>query len=233
MSYVERRDEIAAYFDRTAFEAWAKLTSDAKVSRVRASVRAGRDAMRATLLGMLPADLSGARLLDAGCGTGALALEAARRGAAVVAVDISPTLIGLARERASQGPDAARIDFRAGDMLDPVLGRFDFVVAMDSLIHYRAADIAAAVAGLAARTERAIAFTVAPRTPLLSLKWGIGKLFPRSDRSPAIEPVTPRALAAALAAHAEMAPWRQERTGRISTGFYVSEAILFANGSAH
>ncbi len=31
------------------------------------------------------------------------------------------------------------IDFRVGDMLDPALGRFDHVVAMDSLIHYNAA----------------------------------------------------------------------------------------------
>ena len=39
-------------------------------------------------------------MLDAGCGTGALAVALARRGADVVAVDISPTLVGLARERA-------------------------------------------------------------------------------------------------------------------------------------
>ena len=35
-------------------------------------------------------------------------------------------------------------------MLDPALGRFDHVVAMDSLIHYHAADAVRAVAGLAA-----------------------------------------------------------------------------------
>ncbi len=58
------------------------------MSRIRATVRAGRDAMRAELLSWLPADLTGRRLLDAGCGTGALAVEAARRGAEVVAVDV-------------------------------------------------------------------------------------------------------------------------------------------------
>ena len=72
---------------------------DAPVSGIRATVRAGRDRMRATLLGWLPDDLRGVRVLDAGCGTGALAVEAARRGAEVVAIDLSPTLIGLARER--------------------------------------------------------------------------------------------------------------------------------------
>jgi magnesium-protoporphyrin O-methyltransferase len=41
-------------------------------------VRAGRDEMRNLLLSWLPDDLSGKRLLDAGCGTGAFAVEAAR-----------------------------------------------------------------------------------------------------------------------------------------------------------
>ena len=89
-TYQARRGELHEYFDRTAIRAWERLTSDAPVSGIRATVRAGRDAMRATLLSWLPADLSGKRLLDAGCGTGALAVEAAKRGAEVLAVDIAP-----------------------------------------------------------------------------------------------------------------------------------------------
>ena len=65
-SYDTRRGELTTYFDRTAVEAWSRLTSDAPVSRIRATVRAGRDAMRATLLSWLPADMTGLRLLDAG-----------------------------------------------------------------------------------------------------------------------------------------------------------------------
>lgn len=59
LSYLQRRGEIETYFDRTAAQAWARLTSDAPVGRIRASVRAGRDRMRETLLGWLPADLRG------------------------------------------------------------------------------------------------------------------------------------------------------------------------------
>jgi magnesium-protoporphyrin O-methyltransferase len=79
LSYHDRRGKIEAYFDRTAVQAWARLTSDAPLGRIRSSVRAGRERMRETLLGWLPSDLHGLRLLDAGCGTGALA--ARRRGA--------------------------------------------------------------------------------------------------------------------------------------------------------
>ena len=89
-TYLERRGELETYFDRTAVDAWAKLTSDAPVGRIRATVRAGRDEMRNTLLSWLPQNMSGARLLDAGCGTGALSIEAARRGARVTMLTNKP-----------------------------------------------------------------------------------------------------------------------------------------------
>src|SRR5580765_6157922 len=149
ITYHERRGKIETYFDRTAVQAWARLTSDAPVGRVRATVRAGRDRMRATLLSWLPDDLRGVRLLDAGCGTGALAVEAAHRGASVLAIDLSPTLVNLARERRPAIRNGGSIDFRAGDMLDAGLGPFDYVVGMDSLIHYRTADAVRVLAGLA------------------------------------------------------------------------------------
>src|SRR5262245_25420322 len=133
-TYLERRSELETYFDRTAADTWTRLTSDAPVGRIRATVRAGRNEMRSTLLSWLPQNMSGARLLDAGCGTGALSIEAARRGARVVAIDLSSTLVSVARERLPLDLDSLAIDFRAGDMLDPRLGKFDFVVAMDSLI---------------------------------------------------------------------------------------------------
>ena len=140
LTYAARRGELLQYFDRTAVDAWKRLTSDAPVNSIRATVRAGRDDMRRTLLSWMQDDLTGARILDAGCGTGALSVEAARRGAHVVAIDLSPTLVGLARERLPHDLGQGSIDFHVGDMMDPALGRFDYVVAMDSLIHYRARD---------------------------------------------------------------------------------------------
>ena len=116
VSYETRRDEIETYFDRTAADAWAALTSDAPVSRIRRTVRLGRDAMRETLLSWLPEDLTGSTLIDAGCGTGVLAIESAQRGAEVVAVDLSPTLVNLARERFRQLDQDLDVTFLVGDM---------------------------------------------------------------------------------------------------------------------
>ena len=224
-TYQDRRGEIEHYFDRTAAQTWARLTSDAPVGRIRATVRAGRDRMRATLLSWLPEDLNGRRILDAGCGTGALAVEAARRGAEVVAIDLSPTLVALARDRLPESLGTGSVEFRSGDMLDEALGSFDHVVAMDSLIHYRAHDVVAALTRLAERTRHSIVFTAAPRTPATMLMLTMGKLFPRSDRSPAIEPVAPEALRRLMAAEPSLAAWRTGRYETISGGFYKSQAL--------
>jgi magnesium-protoporphyrin O-methyltransferase len=225
VTYQQRRNELEAYFDRTAVKAWERLTSTAPVSRVRATVRAGRDDMRATLLSWLPEDLRGARLFDAGCGTGALAVVAAGRGAEVVAVDISPTLVGIARDRLAETAEGHRITFAAGDMLDPAHGRFDHVVAMDSLIHYPAADIVRMLAALAGRTNRSIVFTVAPKTPLLGAMHALGKLFPRGDRSPAIEPIRDGDLRRRIATEPALSGWSIGRSARVSRGFYISQAM--------
>ncbi|HWX92481.1 MAG TPA: methyltransferase domain-containing protein [Terriglobales bacterium] len=44
---------------------------------------------------------SGQRMLDAGCGTGVVAITAARRGACVSAIDLTLQLLGRARENAA------------------------------------------------------------------------------------------------------------------------------------
>lgn len=223
-SYLQRRSQIETYFDRTAADAWARLTSDAPVGRIRATVRAGRERMRGTLLEWLPADLSGCRILDAGCGTGALAVAAAARGAEVIAIDLSPTLVALANERLPQVEGRGRVDFRVGDMLDPGLGVFDYVVGMDSLIHYKLDDMLGVLNGIAERTREAILFTFAPRTPALAMMHAVGQLFPRGNRSPAIEPVAEQRLRARLAAHASLSGWTLARSSRVSAGFYISQA---------
>lgn len=222
--YQQRRGEIETYFDRTAVKAWERLTSTDPVGRIRSSVRAGRDQMRATLLGWLPADMHGMRLLDAGCGTGALALESAQRGAQVLAIDLSPTLVDIARERLPTDL-AGSIDFRAGDMLDPALGRFDYVVGMDSLIHYDAADAVGVLAGLAQRTERGLLFTFAPANPLLVSMRAIGRLFPKSDRAPWIVPVAPKQLLRRIAEEPMLAGFAPGKTQRVASGFYTSQAL--------
>jgi magnesium-protoporphyrin O-methyltransferase len=212
-SYDATRARVASYFDGTATRVWERLTSDAPVSRIRQTVREGRDSMRALMLAQLPDNLRGARVLDAGCGTGAASAELAARGADVVAIDISPKLVEIARTRLPLGLPG-NVSFRAGDMLDPALGRFDHVIAMDSMIYYTRPDLEAALDSLSSRVGQVV-FTVAPRTPLLMGMWHLGRAFPRADRSPTMIPQDWRAMQVA----------GLSRVGRVARGFYISECL--------
>ncbi len=230
-TYLKQRDRIEHYFDRTAADTWARLTSTAPVSGVRATVRAGRDRMRATLLSWLPEDMTGMRLLDAGCGTGALAVEAARRGADVVAIDLSPTLVNLARERTPSDLGSGRITFLAGDMFDPSLGEFDVVVGMDSLIHYQPADVVRILGGFAARTRQTVLFTFPPKNVALAAMITVGKLFPRKDRAPFIAPVSYGRLTSLIDAAPELRQFQVAQTQKVSSGFYTSQALALVRRS--
>ena len=100
----------------------------------------------------------GRRILDLGCGTGLLALELAKRGHKVVGVDLSPSMIDIARKKtsgrnrthadsgssgnpnsntdrkANADPD---VTFSVGDIRDfRVDGRFDIVTCAFDTINY-------------------------------------------------------------------------------------------------
>jgi len=110
-------------------------------------------------------------------------------------------------------------------MLDPSLGAFDWTVAMDSVIHYPGADMVEMIARLAVRSRRGLAFSFAPSTPLLLAMWAAGKLLPRADRSPAIEPIAEGDLRLRIFQHPELGAFRIGQTVRIKSAFYTSQAM--------
>ncbi len=221
--YTNQRARIEHYFDRTAARSWELLTSDAPVGRIRATVRAGREQMQQTLLGWLPSDLTGRRILDAGCGTGTLAIEAARRGAHVTGIEISARLLEIARARAQSAGVADALDLRCADMAQTG-ERFDHVIAMDSVIHYEPEQMQRVILALRDQATQSLLFTVAPRTPMLRLMHAVGQWFPNADRSPAIVPMTIDTLTTRLGADGG---WQVRRRHRVSRGFYISQALEF------
>ena len=94
----------------------------------------------------LVAALAPGRVLDAGCGTGRVAVELARRGIEVVGVDADASMIATARRRAPQLPwveaDLAGLD------LDE---RFDVVVMAGNVVLFTPPGTEAAVVASCAR----------------------------------------------------------------------------------
>jgi SAM-dependent methyltransferase len=83
---------------------------------------AWRQALRDTLPG------PGAKVLDVGAGTGALALLAAELGFRVTALDLSPGMLAQAERKAKERGLEQRIGFAVGSAAEPPAGPFDAVM---------------------------------------------------------------------------------------------------------
>ena len=83
----------------------------------------------------------------------------------------------------------------------------------------------------APRIHWAMSFTFAPSNPLLKAMFYLGRLFPKSDRSPAIVPTAFQQLKSLIDAEPALAGWTITRRERVSKGFYTSEAIMLCSPS--
>ena len=222
-TYLAKRARLENYFNEVSSDAWDKLTSNEPVSFVRQLVREGRQKMLLAILEKLPKDLKGSRILDAGCGTGVLSRMLDERGAEVVGVDISDKLIEVAKNRSRSHRN---IEYFAGDMKEQSFGNFDYIIAMDSLIHYSTEDVISSIADFSNRANNSVLFTVIPSTFALRTKLRLGKYFPKSERSPEVVPIGWGQLHQ-LEAHGIKASLSKIK--RVKSFFYVSEAWELAN----
>ncbi len=78
--------------------------------------------------------------LDIGCGTGAFSRLLATHSERVLALDLSPNMIGLARERSARFPN---IDFRVADVtaMELPAGKFDCIATIATLHHLPAEEV--------------------------------------------------------------------------------------------
>ena len=175
---------------------------------------------------------SGTRLRDAGCGAGLLALLARLRGAQVTALDASPGLLAIARQRL---PAA---DVREGDLeaLPFADASFDAVTAVNSVFY--AQDMAAAL--------RELVRVVRPGGRVVVTAWGppercefltavmpaLGPLMPPPP--PGAPPPHPGALSepGALAAVLTGAGLRVVEEGEVACPFVFPSADASWRGNA-
>ena len=222
-TYLAKRARLENYFNEVSSDAWDKLTSNEPVSFVRQLVREGREKMQVAIMEKLPYDLKGMRILDAGCGTGSLSRMLDERGAEVVGVDISDKLIDVAKNRSAANKN---IEYFAGDMKEQSFGNFDYIIAMDSLIHYSTEDTLSSILEFSKRANNSVIFTVIPSTFFLRTKLRLGKYFPRSERSPEIVPIE---LANLRKLENIKTNTSLKKIARIKRFFYVSEAWELAH----
>jgi SAM-dependent methyltransferase len=178
---------------------------------------------------------AGTRLLDAGSGAGLLALLASLRGAKVCALDASPALLEIARQRVPDG------DMRQGDLesLPFADASFDAVTAVNSIFY--AADMGAAM--------RELTRVARPRGRVVVTAWGppercefLRAVMPRvaplmpppPPGAPSEHPVLALAKPGALAALVRRAGLRVIDEGEVACPFVFPNAEISwrANASA-
>ena len=132
---VNRWLQVAGGRSRTYDERWAELAAEGRNIHGEADFVEG---------------LAPSSVLDAGCGTGRVAVELARRGVDVVGADIDPSMLEVARTKAPE------LSWVVADLADLDLGRrFDAVVMAGNVMIFLAPGTeAAVVAALARHVER-------------------------------------------------------------------------------
>ena len=142
-----------------------RFTVDGYDDRWRAMAAAGRDPHGEVAFVMVFAPVSA---LDAGCGTGRVAIEMARRGVDVVGVDADPQMVDAARAKAPELP------WRVADLAELDLGRrFDVVVLAGNVVPYvtaasRTAAVARCARHLTAGGRLVAGFALRPGWPTLA-----------------------------------------------------------------
>lgn len=175
---------------------------------------------------------SGTRLLDAGCGAGLLSLLASLRGAQVTAIDASPGMVVLARQRLPAA-DVREADLETLPFAD---ASFDSVTAVNSVFY--AEDMAAAM--------RELFRVVRPGGRVIVTAWGspercqfltavmpaLGPLMPPPP--PGVPPPHPGALSepGALAAVLIGAGLRVLEEGEVACPFVFASAEASWRGNA-
>jgi ubiquinone/menaquinone biosynthesis C-methylase UbiE len=115
------KQQVTAHWDRRA----AHFDADFGHSIATAGERAAWDRI-------LDLVLPGGRVLDAldvGCGTGFLSLELAARGHRVIGVDLAPSMLKLAREKAAAQALAVHFEEADAENLPFAAGTFDLVIS--------------------------------------------------------------------------------------------------------
>ncbi|MDQ6716821.1 MAG: class I SAM-dependent methyltransferase [Gemmatimonadota bacterium] len=127
--------EVAQDFNRIAAALRALDSSDALTPAER------------SLLRLVPR--SARRAMDVGCGDGRFARALARRGLEVTAIDLSPGMIELARERTSAD---LLVAFRVADLMTGSTPgeTFDLVTSISMAHHLPLAEVVPRLAGLVA-----------------------------------------------------------------------------------
>ena len=135
------------------------------------------------------------RALDVGCGDGAIARALARRGLTVLAIDISPGMIELARARTD---GALHVEYQVGDIMTTDLRSdgFDVVITVNMVHHLPLRDVVLRLASLVVAGGHLLIQDVETRSGVRYMPLNVAAAIRRRLRALVSPPrITPQAAA--------------------------------------
>lgn len=170
---------VAQYFETSGFSRWSAIYGDGEIPPIWRVIRDGHDVAIGQLLDWVRGD-GNHIVLDAGCGTGTLAVKLAEAGFAVDGFDVSAPMVAFARYITKGRSDCAvEPRFHVGDIaaLEGAPRSYDLVCCMDVLFHYPFAEVKEMLTKLASLSANKVVGSFAVRTPMNAFWMEIGRRF--------------------------------------------------------
>ena len=173
----ETARRVAAYFETSGFSRWAAIYGEGGIPPIWRVIREGHDrAMKQVVSWVREGE---GTALDAGCGTGALAMRLADCGYEVHGFDVSAPMVSFARYNTKDRSHGIAPQFFVGDIaaLEPAAGTYDLVCCLDVLFHYPYSEAKSMLEKLVSLSSSKVVGSFALRTPLNGFWMQVGKRF--------------------------------------------------------
>ncbi|MFY9778884.1 MAG: magnesium protoporphyrin IX methyltransferase [Candidatus Baltobacteraceae bacterium] len=174
---------VRKYFETSGFSRWTAIYGTGDIPPIWKVIRDGHHQALETVVSWV-ATGKGHTALDAGCGTGNLAVALANHGFEVDAFDISPPMIHFAKYINHGRTKGIPPRFIVGDIatLAEREQRYDVVCCLDVLFHYPYEEVAEMLRKLAALSTYKLVGSFAIRTPMNDFWMKVGYRFHSRNR---------------------------------------------------
>jgi magnesium-protoporphyrin O-methyltransferase len=174
---------VRKYFETSGFSRWTAIYGAGEIPPIWKVIRDGHQRALDNVVNWVKGDdLHTA--LDAGCGTGNLAISLANHGYEVDAFDISAPMIHFARYINAGRTNGVPPRFMVGDIaaLEAQNRQYDLVCCLDVLFHYPYDECADMLRRLSALCSTKFVGSFALRTPLNDFWMKVGERFHSKNR---------------------------------------------------
>lgn len=174
---------VRKYFETSGFSRWTAIYGSGDIPPIWKVIRDGHQRAIDAVLTFIESD-DKQTALDAGCGTGNLAIELANRGYEVDAFDVSAPMIHFAKYINTGRTRGVPPNFLVGDIaaLAGEKKTYDLVCCLDVLFHYPYEEVSNMLNALADLSAHKFVGSFALRTPFNDFWMKVGQRFHAKNR---------------------------------------------------